>query len=222
MRERLVTSIGRSASRRRWQTASGLLLLATAGSILLAPTAARAEPQTYVFDKEQTSITFSWDHLGLSRQGGRVMGHQGKLELDLEHPEASQVEITMKAASLWTGVEALDRQLRGADYFDAARHPTITFKSTEVRRTGDRTGEVDGDLTILGITKPVTLAVTLNFAGDHPLAKINPAYKDLVAVGFSATTKLIRSAWGLSRGTPLVSDEIQVSIEAELTRRQAP
>lgn len=194
-------------------------MLALVLALLVASRPAGAESQTYVFDKDHTSIAFSWDHLGLSRQGGRVMQHKGMLELDLESPEASRVEITMKAQSLWTGVEALDRHLRSPDFFNAARHPDITFKSTTVRKTGDKAGEVDGELTMMGITKPVTLAVTLNFSGEHPLAKINPAYKEMAAVGFSATATLKRSDWGLQRGAPLISDEIRIVIEAELTRR---
>lgn len=205
----------RQRMRRQPSLCAGLLAIA----LLVWPLGARAEPQPYVFDKDHTSIAFSWDHLGLSRQGGRVLQHQGMLELDLENPEASRVEMTMKAASLWTGVEALDRHLRSPDFFHAARHPDITFKSTAVRKTGERAGELDGDLTILGITKQVTLEVTLNFSGEHPLAKINPAYKDLAAVGFSATAKLKRSDWGLQRGAPLISDEVRIVIEAELTRR---
>lgn len=215
-------SSGETVRRRAPHPRRAACAIVLAVALLIPPAGARAEPQPYVFDKDHTSITFSWDHLGLSRQGGRVLQHQGTLELDLESPEASRVDITMKAASLWTGVEALDRHLRSPDFFHAARHPDIAFKSTAVRKTGERAGEIDGDLTILGVTKQVTLSVTLNFSGEHPLAKINPAYKDLAAVGFSATAKLKRSDWGLQRGAPLISDEVRIAIEAELTRRPAP
>ncbi len=125
----------------------------------------------------------------------------------------------MKAASLATGYDALDRQLRTADYFNVAAHPAITFKSTAVKRTGDKTAEVTGDLTILGIAKPVTLDVALNFAGEHPLGDINPAYAGRRAAGFSAKARIKRSDWGMERATPLISDEIDIAIETEFLKK---
>lgn len=83
----------------------------------------------------------------------------------------------------------------------------------------ERTGELTGDLTVMGITKPVTLYVVWNFSGEHPLAAVNPNYKDVFVAGFSATGVLRRSDWGLSRAVPLVSDEIELTIETELVRR---
>lgn len=173
----------------------------------------------YGFDKGHTNITFSWNHLGLSRQAGRVMDYDGTLDFDPAAPEKAAIDVTMKVKSLWTGIDALDKALRTSDFFDAERFPTMAFKSTAIKTTGDKTGEVTGDLTIMGVSKPVTLQVTWNFTGEHPLAALNPAYKDKFVSGFSATTKLLRSEWGINRGTPLTSDEIEISIATELTKK---
>ena len=189
-----------------------LLLLGSTGVAL-------SEPTTYVLDKEQTNVTFSWNHLGISRQSGRILDVTGTLTFDSAEPEQSALETTLKAASIWTGVPGFDRQLRNADYFDANQFPSLTFKSTGIKKTGDRTGEVTGDLTILGRANPVILQVTWNFSGDHPLGLSNPVFQDKYVSGFTATTKLLRSDWGMSRGAPLVSDEIEITINAEFIRK---
>ena len=200
--------ISRGASARRG--------LATIAAAALTGLAAPAESATYAFDRGHTSITFSWNHLGLSRHSGRILGYAGTLEFDPAEPERSTVEVTLKAHSIWTGVEALDKLLRSADFFDADRFPAITFRSASVRKTGERTGEVEGELTIMGQSRPVVLQVTWNYTGEHPLAKLNPSYRDRIVSGFSATTKVTRSDWGLKRGTPLISDEIWITIETEV------
>lgn len=189
---------------------------------MLLALAALAPPvlaDTWVLDRAHTNVTFSWNHLGISRQSARILDVEGTLEFDPAEPEKGTVAVTFRVQSISTGVEALDRHLRSADFFDAGRHPTITFKSTAARKTGDKTGEVVGELTILGQTRPVTLDVTWNFTGEHPLSSVNPTYRDKHVSGFSARTRLLRSEWGLARATPLVSDEIEVSIEAELFRK---
>ena len=185
---------------------------------LLLPIAA-ANADLYGFDKGHTNISFSWNHLGLSRQAGRVMDYDGTLDFDPTAPEKAAIDVTMKITSLWTGIDALDKALKTADYFDAEKYPTMTFKSTAVKATGEKTGEVTGDLTIMGISQPVTLQVTWNFTGEHPLSALNPAYKDKFVSGFSAKTQILRSTWGIKRGTPLTSDEIEITISTELTKK---
>ena len=192
------------------------LTLATA--VALGPVPAAAAPETYVFDKQHTELRFSWDHLGLSRQAGRFLDIEGSLMLDPEKPEASHVEAVIKISSMWTGVKELDQILRGKEFFDAATYPVATFRSSEVKPLSDKTARVTGDLTIAGQSHPVVLEVVWNFAGEHPLSKINPAYTDLYYAGFSVKTQLLRSDWGITRTIPYVSDEIQIGIEAELKR----
>ncbi len=207
-----------SIDTRRAAALATALCLATLG-FAIAPLPATAD--TYTFDKQQTNITFSWGHLGISRQSARLLDVSGTVEFDPKEPEKGAVDVTMKVASLWTGVGELDRQLKSSDYFDAAQFPTMTFKSTGVRAIGDKTGEVTGDLTILGQARPVTLLVTWNFSGEHPLSTLNPAFKDKFVSGFTATSKLLRSEWGMTRGTPLTTDEIEITINTELIRKTA-
>ncbi len=178
-----------------------------------------AEAASYTFVKDYTSVRISWSHLGLSRQSARVMDVSGTVEFEPGEPEASRVDVIMQASSLWTGVPAFDELLKSIEYFDVRQYPTIRFRSTGALRKSDRTGELTGELTVMGISKPVTLFVVWNFTGEHPLAAVNPNYKDVFVSGFSATGVLRRSDWGLSRAVPLVSDEIEVSIETELLRR---
>lgn len=182
-----------------------------------APSPGRAD--TWVFDKQHTNVSFTWNRLGISRQTGRIVDVDGRVAFDPEDVEKASVDVSMRVASIWTGVEALDRHLRSPDFFDAARHPIITFRSTSVRKTGERTGEVTGELTILGQARPVTLNVHWNFTGEHPLSSANPAFRDKFLSGFSGRSTILRSEWGLSRGAPLVADEVDIAIEAELVRR---
>lgn len=198
------------SSRGRTLFAAGLAVLALTG-----PAAA----DTYQFDKQHTNISFTWDHLGLSRQSGRILDFDGIVEFDPATPESGAVAVSLKVASIWTGVEALDRHLRTPDFFDAERHPTITFKSTSAIKTGERMGEVAGNLTIMGVTRPVTLKVIWNFSGEHPLGRYNANYQGKFVSGFTAMTRILRSEWGLKRAIPLASDEIEITINTELIRK---
>ena len=123
-----------------------------------------------------------------------------------------------RSAAISTGVTELDQLLRSPDFFGAQRFPTIHFKSTAVRKTADRQGEIDGELTMLGVTLPVTLQATWNYTGEYPLSGINPVYQGKWVAGFSAKTVIERSKWGMKRGVPLLSDEIAISIEAEFLK----
>ncbi len=206
----------KSAQRRIRQVAKRLAVGALA--FALATISVRAE--TYTFDPDHTEIRFSWDHLGLSRQSGVIRKAEGKLDYDPANPEASRLEVTLRLADLTTGVPALDRLLKETpDFLDADRHPEITFRSTSVTMSGPSTANVAGDLTLNGTTQPAMLSVSLNFAGPHPLAELNPVYQGIEAMGFSARTQILRSEWGINRTIPLVSDEIRIVIEAELLRQ---
>jgi polyisoprenoid-binding protein YceI len=210
MKERSAARVGRLG--RRMGLAILVIALAWCGT-------GTAEAASYTFVKDYTSVRISWSHLGLSRQSARVMDVSGTVEFEPGEPEASRVDVIMQASSLWTGVPAFDELLKSIEYFDVRQYPTIRFRSTGARRMSERAGELTGELTVMGISKPVTLFVVWNFSGEHPLAAVNPNYKDVFVSGFSATGVLRRSDWGLSRGVPLVSDEIEVTIETELVRR---
>jgi polyisoprenoid-binding protein YceI len=189
------------------------------GLAVLLALAGSAQAETFTLDKQHTEVRFSWDHLGLSRQSGRFLEPAGTISFDRDKPEATTIDVSVPIATLTTGVPALDALLvKSKDYFDAAGFPAATFKSTGFRMTGDKSAEVVGDLTINGVTKPVTFAVVLNFLGPHPMGSINPLFQDRLAAGFSARTQILRSEWGLTRMVPLVSDEIRLSIEAEMQK----
>jgi polyisoprenoid-binding protein YceI len=191
-----------------------LALLAVGGF-----SAAGARADTYILDKQRTEVRFTWDHLGLSRQGGRFTDITGRVELDPDNLQASSVEVSIPVASVSTGVAKLDEHLvKSGEFFDSAAHPKISFTSTSVRMNSDRTGDVTGDLSINGISKPVTLDFVWNFVGPHPLASINPVYAGHYSAGFSATTQIRRSDWGITRTIPYISDEIQITIEVEMHR----
>ena len=163
----------------------------------------------YTLDNSHGYITFTYSHLGFSNPRVGFNRFDTKLDLDSSDPENSAVEVTIDASSIDSRVAEFNEHLNGADFFNTAEYPTITFKSTRVTVTGDNTFDVTGDLTILGTTKPVTLATTINKAGNHPL-------RNVPTVGVSASTKLMRSEWGLGAYVPAVSDEVELSIEVEL------
>ena len=197
----------------------GLIAVA---ALLLVP-AAPVRADTYTLDPEHTEVRFSWNHLGMSRQSGRILDVKGTVEFEPAEPEASSVEVVMKLSSLTTSVPALDKHLlKTKDFFDIGSFPTITFRSTAVKKTGGKTALVSGDLTINGISRPVVLETTWNFSGEHPMAKINPAYSEVYASGFSARTQIFRSDFGITRTIPFVSDEIQITIETEMHRTAQP
>jgi polyisoprenoid-binding protein YceI len=192
-------------------------LMVTLAALTIGTSVSSAD--TYKIDGQHTEVRFTWDHLGLSRQGGRFTAVEGTVEFDPDKPAATKAEIKIPLKSIATGIKRLDEHLTNTkDFFDATSHPTITFKSTVVRVKSDKTAEMDGDLAINGITKPVTLEVIWNFSGEHPLQAINPVYAGAYASGFSATTQIRRSDWGITRTIPYVSDEVRITIETELLR----
>ena len=202
-----------------WRALLLHMLVAVLSSVVVAAGSGAARADRWSFDPEHTRVTFSWDHLGVSRQSARIEKLTGQLDFNPTAPDTGQVEVSALASSLSSGVPALDMALKGPDFFDVARFGTITFKSTAVRALSDKTGEVIGDLTIRGLTQPVTLEVIWNFTGEHPLASFNPVYAGKWVSGFSAKAKVKRSAWGMTLAAPLVSDEVEIVIEAEFLRQ---
>jgi polyisoprenoid-binding protein YceI len=198
----------------------GAALTAVLGVLVVA---GAASAETWSIDRDHSEVRFSWDHLGLSRQGGRFRDIKGTIEFDPAKPQSSRLDIDIPLAGISTGVAKLDEHLlKTKDFFDADTYPNVTFKSTGVEVKSDRTFNVSGDLTINGITHPATLDVIWNFTGDHPLANINPNYAGFFSSGFSATTQIRRSDWGIKRTIPYISDEIRIAIEIEMHRMTPP
>ena len=163
----------------------------------------------YTLDSSHGYITFTYSHLGFSNPRVGFNRFDTELELDSSNPENSVVEVTIDASSIDSRVAEFNDHLIGSDFFNTTEYPTITFKSTKVEATGENTFDVTGDLTILGTTKPVTLATTINKAANHPM-------RNVPTIGVSASTRLLRSEWGLGAYVPAVSDEVELSIEVEL------
>ena len=179
---------------------------ALALSLLAAP--AIAEPVAYEFDKSHANLSFTYNHLGYSTTDGRFGDWDGTLLIDKDTPANSSIEFTINIDSLDTFWADRDTHLKSPDFFDAAKYPQATFKSTKVEQTGENQLDVTGDLTLRGITKPVTLTVDVLALGDHPMAK-KPA------AGFAVTTVLKRSDFGMDKFVPYVGDEVTVTFHAE-------
>ncbi len=182
----------------------------TAAPQFVAPIAdlTTATAGTYKIEPTHTNVLFRVAHLGYSGYMGRFNKIEGTLKLDTKELDKSQLDVTIDAASIDTNHEKLEGELRDAA-FETAKFPTITFKSTKLVQKDATHGEVTGDLTLHGVTKPVTLAVTLNGAGTHPMSKA-------ATIGFSATGLIKRSDFGVMNWLPMVGDDVQIIIETEL------
>jgi polyisoprenoid-binding protein YceI len=177
-------------------------------ALALASTVAFAAPLTYKIDPNHTDVVASWSHFGFSNPIAHFGKVDGSITYDPANVGASKVEVTIPLSGLDSHVADFDTHLRSADFFDAEKFPTITFKSTSVKAAGKGKLKVAGDLTIKGITKPVVLDVSINKVGMQPMAKRE-------AAGFSATTTVKRTDFGLGLYAPNVSDQVKLSITTE-------
>lgn len=173
---------------------------------LIAGTA-YAAPENYTIDSTHTFPSFEIGHMGFSTQRGRFNKTTGTIVLDRAAKKAS-VDISIDANSISTGLEKLEAHLRAADFFDVAKYPAIAFKSTGAKFEGDKLASVSGDLTMHGVTLPVTLTVTAFHCG------LNPVYKK-DACGADATTTIKRSDFGINYALPAVNDQVKLLIQIE-------
>jgi len=164
-------------------------------------------PQTYVLDSSHTFPRFSYDHMGMSKQILRFNKTTGTVVLDKEAKQA-QVDVTIDMTSIDTGFDMFNGHIQQADFLDTAQYPTATFKSTEVVFEGDKPVSIKGDLTIKGITKPVTLTVTSFYQGPHPMMKKE-------AIGANASGVIKRSDFNADKFAPAVGDEVTLDIALE-------
>ncbi len=183
-------------------------LFLTAAMLLTASAPAFAAPVAYTFDKSHAVLTFSYDHLGFSTTEGLFRDWDGKLMIDEEDPANSSIEFTIDINSMDALFEKRTQHFLSADFFDGAKYPKATFKSTKVEKTGDKELKVTGDLTIKDITKPVTLDVKVLKMGEHPMVK-------KMAVGFDVTGIVKRSDYGMDMYVPYVGDDVTVHFNAE-------
>lgn len=182
------------------------LLIASVFSSLIAGQAFAA-PQTYQIDPSHTFPSFSYSHMGFSTQQLRLDNTSGTVVYDKD-AKTAEVDITLDMTAINTGFADFDAHIQSEDLFDTAKFPTATFKSTKVNFEGDAPKTIEGDLTIKGITKPVTLEVT------HFLNAPNQMFKK-DAIGANATTQILRSDFGVALFVPAVSDEVTINIALE-------
>ena len=173
--------------------------------------ASNITPGSYALDDTHAYLSFSYSHLGLSNPQIHFADFAASLELNGQDMSQSQVSITIDAASLDSAVPELDDDLKGADFFDVANHPEITFQSTAYEETSDSSGRLTGDLSVRGVTKPVTLDVTINSAAMNPLNRRE-------MIGFSATGNLNRSDYGLTAYSSFVGDELSLAVQVEFEK----
>ncbi|MDO4232253.1 MAG: YceI family protein [Lautropia sp.] len=185
-----------------------LIKLSAAAALMTAFAApVLAAPQSYEIDPTHTFPSFSYNHMGLSTQQSKFNTTTGTVVLDKAKKTGSvDLEIDMKSVS--TGTAAFDEHIQAADFLDTAKFPKATFKSTKVNFNGDAPASVEGNLTIKGVTKPVTLEVTYFTNKEHPMKR-----KD--AIGANARTTIKRSEFNAGKYVPMVGDDVQILITLE-------
>jgi len=176
-------------------------------ALLVASTAAFAGPSDYRFYMAHTQIFFSVSHLNYSHPMGRMHVKGGYFSFDPDDWSSAKVDATIDIASLDMGDEAWNNKMRSA-FFDVTTYPTAHYVSTKVEKTGERTGIVHGNLTLLGKTHPVDLQVTFNRAGAD-------GYSMRYIAGFAATAAFKRSTFGMTRSLPDNGDDVSIHIEVE-------
>lgn len=179
-----------------------------ASSLAAATFGASAAGVTYKIDPDHTVVLATWNHFGYSNPSANFAGASGTIVYDAEAPARSSVQVTLPLSAIDSFVPKLDEHLKGADFFDVQKYPVATFKSTSVRAVGEGRLEVTGNLDLHGVVKPVLLNVKLNKAAPHPMGKA-------ASIGFDASATISRSAFGIDKYVPMVSDEIGLRITTE-------
>ncbi len=192
-----------------------------AAALVLASAFPALAADTFVVDKGHSELGFQVTHLGISKVRGRFNDFEGQIQIDAAKPEASSVQFTIKAASVDTGHQKRDADLKATDggFFEVEKHPTITFKSTKVEPKGKDLFSVTGDFTMHGVTKPLTLPV-------RALGPITDPYGN-TKYGFEAETTINRKDYGMTwhnvmdSGGLVVSDEVKITIQIEAAKPKA-
>ena len=181
-------------------------------SLLIGVTSSPAlSADTFKIDQAHTNIVFLIDHLGYSKMVGQFQEFEGSFVFDQGNVAGSKVDLTIKAASVDTDHQARAGGRRGPDFFNAQEFPEITFVSTKIAKTGENTGTITGDLTLLGQTRPVTLEVTFNKIEAHPI----PSYNGVVVAGFSARGTVDRIAHGMTYAQGGIGNTLDLILEVE-------
>lgn len=186
----------------------------TAISMTFGSPAALAEPQTYVFDDEHFSMSFEVMHIGYAPVMGMFRKVEGQFEYDEDTKQLTSGKLTFKSNSVFTNHDKRDEHLRKDDFLNSSKFPDITFEVTGFEVTGDNTGVVTGDLTLLGQTRSVDVDVTLNKSAVYPIGH------EEYTLGMTAETTIKRSNWGMTYGIEdgLVGDEVRFRFGLEAVR----
>ena len=174
------------------------------------PIASRVPAGTYQVDPAHTQVSWQVNHMGFSMLEGQFGASGGSITIDPKKPAATKVDISFNVDDLSVTSAGFAKHLKSEDFFNAAQYPTARFVSTRIVPKGANSATMTGNLTIKDQTKPVTLDVTLNNGGDHPMKKVP-------AIGFDATTTLKRSDFGVGAYAPVVSDTVNLTIHAAFT-----
>ncbi|MGK7652295.1 YceI family protein [Roseovarius sp. B08] len=180
------------------------------------PVLAQAEMARYELDASHTTVYFTVDHIGYAKTLGIFPGVEGGFDYDAETNELGEVSVTIAATSVDTFHEGRNEHVRKADFLDVSNHPEITFTTDGGTASSETEGTVEGELTILGETRPVTLNVTLNKAAEYPFGH------ERFTLGLSMQTSIQRSEFGMTYGVEngMVGDTVDIMIETEAMRME--
>ena len=187
-------------------------IIALASATLLSVGVAHAEPVSSGIDPTHTFSRFSYVHMGLSTQLSRFNKTTGTVTLD-KAAKTGAVDVVIDMKSVDTGAAVFNGHIQGEDFLDTAKFPTATFKSTKVVFEGDKPAAVEGNLTIKGVTKPVTLKLTHFVNTEHPMMK-----KD--AIGADASVVIKRSEFNAGKYAPAVGDDVTITVSLEALKQQ--
>jgi polyisoprenoid-binding protein YceI len=189
-------------------------LLPAVFALGLVPGTVKADMATYAIDPAHVTVAFTIMHAGYAKTLGRFAEVEGSFDYNEKTQQLGDLSVTIQTASVQTWNEARDRHVRSDDFLAAEAHPQITFVATAATPTSETTGTVTGDLTIRGVTQPVTLDVTKNLMADYPCCHGKET------IGISATTTILRSDFGSTYALPVfVGDEVDIILEFEAIRQ---
>lgn len=188
------------------------LMILALGMVLGTLASVSSAAETYQLEKTHVDLLFAISHLGFTEKHGSFRDLDASLQYDAEHPEKSQVTVTVRTDSVDTGFTARDTDLKSDKFLDVAKYPEMRFVSTKVTPGPKDALVIEGNLTLHGVTRPLTLNARLNKSAPNPFDK-KPT------LGFSATGSLKRSDFGVSTFLPMIGDDIAITIDAEFNRK---
>ncbi|WP_201582093.1 YceI family protein [Psychrobacter glacincola] len=188
--------------------------LLISSALALTTVAGAALPSQWQLDDSHTRVGFSVNHLGFSTTMGHFNDVKGVVNYDVKAPNKTNMSFTIATDSIDTNWDARDEHLKKAEFFNVAKYPTMTFKSTSVKFINPQQAKVTSDFTMLGQTKPLTLDVTLNKIANSPLTK-EPV------IGFRATGNIDRAAYGMTAFADGITTNVPIQIDGELIEKKA-